>query len=84
MSAGPLRRVIGGLGLLTLVPIAVQLGFGAITPEAAATRAAAVAVVVVVLGNVARAVLTGWLGRFERRRGDTDHQAAGAPTNARG
>lgn len=57
MSAGPLRRIIGVLGLLALAPIAISLATGSVAPEDAALRAVAVGVVVVAIGRVARAVL---------------------------
>lgn len=65
MSAGPLRRVIGVFGLLALAPIAVALATGAVAPEDAAMRAVAVGVVVVVIGRVARLVLSAAVRRFE-------------------
>lgn len=70
MSAGPLRRVSAGLGLVALVPIASMLVQGALTPEVAAQRAVVVALVVVVLGNVARRVVASVLSRVERRNDD--------------
>ncbi|MTV27325.1 hypothetical protein FTX61_18180 [Nitriliruptoraceae bacterium ZYF776] len=66
MSTGPLRRTVGVLGLLAIVPIAIQLGVGAIEPEAAAQRAAVVAIVAVVLGRLASRVVAGTLRRVER------------------
>lgn len=67
MSAGPLRRTAATLGLLALVPIAVLLITGGITPEEAAGRAVAVAVAVVLVGRAARMVLTRLVRRMERR-----------------
>lgn len=78
MSAGPLRRTAATLGLLGLLPIAYLLIVGAITPEEAALRAVAVAVVVVAVGRAARVVLTRMLRRMERR----GHDAAGRPGDA--
>jgi hypothetical protein len=70
MSTGPLRRTIGAAGLLALVPVVVMLALGSITPEDAALRAVAIAVSVVVVGRVARMVLTTTLRRVERRSDD--------------
>lgn len=85
MSTGPLRRAIGALGMLALVPVLLQLASGAITPEDAAVRGVAIAVVVVLLGRIAQAVLARLVRRFERRKGDEveveeqpDVRAAGA------
>jgi hypothetical protein len=68
MSAGPLRRTTGIVGLVALLPVLFLLAAGSITPEDAALRALAIAAVVVLLGNVARVVLTHLLRRVERRR----------------
>jgi hypothetical protein len=70
MSAGPLRRTTGIVGLVALLPILVQLATGSMTPEDAAVRSLVVAIVVVLLGNVARVVLTQLLHRVERRQDD--------------
>ena len=67
MMAGPLRRVAAAAGLVALVPIAAMLIQGALTPEEAALRAVVVGVVVVVLGNLARRIVTAMLQRVERR-----------------
>jgi predicted lysophospholipase L1 biosynthesis ABC-type transport system permease subunit len=67
VSVGPLRRATATVGLVALIPIASLLVLGAVTPEAAAIRASAVVLAVVVVGNVARAVLTRVLRRVERR-----------------
>lgn len=66
MSTGPLRRTVGVLGLLAIVPVAVLLAVGAIEPEAAAQRAAVVALVTVTLGRLASKVVAGTLRRVER------------------
>lgn len=57
MNPGPLRRLVGAIGLLTLAPVALLLLQGRITPLLAAQRAVVVLVVVVVLGRF----VTGWL-----------------------
>lgn len=65
MSAGPLRRVIGALGLLAMAPIAVALAMGTVAVEDAATRAVAVGIVVVAVGRLARVVLSATVRRVE-------------------
>lgn len=77
MSVGPLRRVIGILGLLALIPIALSLAAGTVAPEDAAMRAVAVGLVVVGLGRLARTVLTLTARRFE-----TDDAPVDAPVDA--
>ena len=57
MSPGPLRRLLGALGLLALAPIAYRLVEGSMTAVDAAVRAVATLVVVVVLGRL----VGGWL-----------------------
>ena len=52
MNPGPLRRLVGTLGLVALVPVAWQLWTGALTPGAAASRAVVVFLVAVVVGRV--------------------------------
>lgn len=70
MSVGPLRRTTGIVGLVALLPILLQLAAGTVTPEDAALRSVAVALVVVFLGRLARVVLTRLLRRVERRDED--------------
>jgi hypothetical protein len=79
MSTGPLRRAIGLLGLLALVPVLLQLATGVITPEDAAIRGLTIAVTVVVLGRAAQYVLVRLLRRVERRRTDPTDPDDGAP-----
>lgn len=55
MSIGPLRRSVGALGLLALVPIAAMLLLGSLSPVDAALRAVVVGLAVLVVGRV-----TGW------------------------
>lgn len=57
MSAGPLRRLLGGLGLAALAPVAWRLADGSLDPMDAAVRAVITLLVVVVVGRL----LTGWL-----------------------
>jgi hypothetical protein len=70
MTAGPLRRIVAVIGLVALAPVAIMLVTGAITPEEAALRALAVGLVVVVIGNLVRQVVTAMLRRVERRAED--------------
>lgn len=72
MSAGPLRRVIGVLGLLALAPIAVALATGTVAPEDAALRAIAVGLAVVAVGRIARAVLHATVRHVEAEVGDLE------------
>lgn len=65
MSVGPLRRIVGIVGLVALVPVAFHLATGTIDPEAAALRAVAIAVVVAAVGWVASAVIRSALHRIE-------------------
>jgi hypothetical protein len=82
VSAGPLRRVIGVLGLLALAPIAVALATGTVAPEDAALRAVAVGAAVVAVGRVARAVLSATVRRVEADVEDVDRADEGAGDRA--
>lgn len=53
MSIGPLRRSVGALGLLALVPVAAMLVAGTLDPVDAAQRALLTLIAVLVLGRVA-------------------------------
>ncbi len=79
MTVGPLRRVIGILGLIALAPIALSLAAGTVAPEDAAMRAIAVGLVVVVLGRVAKVLLSATARRFEveERADESEEQLAG-------
>lgn len=66
MSAGPLRRLVGMLGLLALLPTAVMLTTATITPEDAALRGGATLVAALVLGRVAGWGLSLLAAEFER------------------
>lgn len=72
MTPGPLRRMVGVLGLLALAPIAVLLLTGEITPVVAAQRAVAVLLVVLLLGRVTRSWLGSVARRLEGREGPTE------------
>lgn len=76
MSAGPLRRVVCALGLLALAPLALSLAAGTIEPEDAALRAVTIVAVVLVVGRLARAVLTATLRRFEADEDESRDQDA--------
>lgn len=81
MSVGPLRRSIGALGLLALVPVAAMMLLGTLSPVDAARRAATIVVVLLLVGR-----LVGWgighlAGVIERptsrgASGDEGHRAA--------
>lgn len=53
MTPGPLRRLIGTLGLLALAPTAVMLAMDRITPLDAALRSCATLLAAVLIGRVA-------------------------------
>lgn len=67
MSPGPLRRLLGGLGLLALAPVAIRLVEGSISPMDAAMRAMATLVVVVVVGRLFGVWLRQVAYTFERQ-----------------
>lgn len=75
MQVGPLRRLTGTIGLLALVPIAVMLATGAITPVDAAVRGIVAGVAVVVIGRVARVAVAHVANDFARtgNAGPTQH-----------
>lgn len=78
MSAGPLRRLVGTLGLLALVPTALLLLRGSVTVTDAAVRGGATLVAVVVLGRVAGWMLSFLAGEFERAGDGSDGTPAAA------
>lgn len=53
MSVGPLRRSVGALGLLALVPLAAMIVAGTLTPVDAARRATVTLVALLLLGRLA-------------------------------
>jgi hypothetical protein len=65
VTAGPLRRIVGVLGLIALSPIAFALATGTLGVEDAATRALAVGAAVMVVGRLARLVVSATARRFE-------------------
>lgn len=74
MNPGPLRRLVGTIGLLALLPIAWQLFVGGLDPAAAAVRAVAVLVVVVLVGRLTTRYLDAVANSVEQ-----DLAAAGRP-----
>ena len=52
MSPGPLRRLLGALGLVALAPIALRLVDGSLSPADAAVRAVVTLLAVVVIGRI--------------------------------
>lgn len=64
MSPGPLRRLVGSLGLVALVPLAVLLFSGRLTPVVAAERAVVVLVVVLGVGHLLQSYLRRVAVRF--------------------
>lgn len=65
MSAGPLRRATGAIGLLVLLPVVVLFATGALSPEQAALRALTILVVTLLVGRLASVVVRLTLRRFE-------------------
>lgn len=59
MSPGPLRRLLGALGLIALAPIALRLVQGSLAPTDAAVRAVVTLLAVMVVGRL----FGGWLGQ---------------------
>lgn len=53
MSIGPLRRLVGALGLVALVPLLAMVTLGTLDPVDAAFRAAVMVAVLHVVGRVA-------------------------------
>lgn len=71
MSSGPLRQVVGAVGLLCLLPTAWLLATGALTPVQSAVRALATLLGVLIVGRIA----AWWLDSVARtleKHGDDD------------
>lgn len=66
MTAGPVTRGAGLVGLLALIPTAVLLLLGALTPLDAALRAAVTFVAVLAAARVIRWVLAGAANTVEQ------------------
>ena len=85
MQTGPLRRLVGAVGLIALVPTALLLIGGDITAVDAAVRALVTMLGVVVIGRATGAFLDRQARRLEavpseetvprRRTGDREPQA---------
>jgi hypothetical protein len=74
MTVGPLRRLVGTLGLLALVPTAMMLALGRITPLDAALRATATLLAAMVIGRVAG----WWVVQMARGYEDVPEATVGA------
>lgn len=75
MSIGPLRRSIGALGLLALVPVAAMLVVGTLDPVDAAQRSVVTLIGLLVLGRLASWGVHGIASAVER--GGTEPLGAG-------
>ena len=82
MSPGPLRRLLGALGLLALAPVALRLVEGSLTATDAALRAVATLVAVVVIGRLVGSWLAQVAHTYDRQGLDARslESAASAPT----
>jgi hypothetical protein len=67
MNPGPLRRMVGLLGLVALIPIAVLLLTGALDLVTAASRALIVLLVVVVVGRLTGTFLQSIAGQLDEQ-----------------
>lgn len=67
MSAGPIQRAMGALGLVALAPTAVMLASGAITSADAAVRAVVTVVATLVLARLADLWFRSVAGSLERQ-----------------
>jgi hypothetical protein len=74
VSVGPIRRLVGMLGLLALVPTAAMLAVGRVTPPDAALRALATLVATMLIGRAA----TWWVGQMARGYERSAPDGAGA------
>jgi hypothetical protein len=77
MSVGPLRRLIGTLGLVALAPTAALLALGTVTPVDAAIRAVVTLVSTLLVGRVATWWLNATAASFEQvpAEGDAERPA---------
>lgn len=73
MSPGPLRRLLGALGLLVLAPVTMRLVDGSISPMDAALRAAATLIVVMIIGRLFGVWLRQVAHSYERQSVAADH-----------
>jgi len=67
MRAGPLRRLIAGFGLITLLPIAWMVINGDLSPATAGIKAAIVLGVVLVVCRITDLVVSAAAHSLERR-----------------
>jgi hypothetical protein len=81
MSAGPVQRFMGAVGLVALAPTAAMLGVGAITAADAAVRAVATVVGIVVLSRLADLWFRTVAGSLERK---AEREEAEAPERGPG
>lgn len=72
MSIGPLRRSVGALGLLALVPLAGMLVVGTLDPVDAAQRALVTLIALLVLGRLASWGVHGLASAVERHPAAVD------------
>lgn len=70
MSIGPLRRSVGALGLVALIPVAAMLVVGTLHPVEAAQRAVVTLAALLVLGRLASWGVDGMASSLERASGD--------------
>ncbi|MBW3657188.1 MAG: hypothetical protein KY457_01015 [Actinobacteria bacterium] len=80
MSVGPLRRSIGALGLLALVPVAAMLVVGTLDPVDAAKRSLVTLIGLLVLGRLASWGVHAIASTVER--GGTEPEGAGEAETA--
>lgn len=81
MSPGPLRRLLGALGLLALAPVAMRLVDGSISPMDAAMRAIATLIVVVIIGRLFGVWLRQVAHTYEQQQGQV-HAGASSHVNS--
>lgn len=84
MSPGPLRRMLGALGLAALAPVALRLVDGSMSATDAALRAVATLVAVVVVGRLAGTWLDQVAHTYDRqgRRARGLEPVSGTPTRS--
>jgi hypothetical protein len=78
MNPGPLRRMVGLLGLLALIPIAVLLLTGALDLVTAASRALIVLLVVVVVGRLTGSFLQSIAGQLDEQDDAVSSRVSGS------
>lgn len=84
MSPGPLRRLLGALGLVALAPIALRLVDGSLSPGDAAVRAVVTLLAVVVIGRLFGTWLRQVASSYDRPSAAPSHDAhVGASTTDR-